>query len=691
MSPYAPKASLSPQSPHSHKSHQPKLSSKTKPNTAIGPTGKVFEVIDAEEAAWVRQDGLTVSELIEKGLGSIRLLGLWALCHSDMSVPVLKETLSGMVKNFDWVMASDEMCEEVTSVLIDVVGTSGQGAQYLLEQLITQLRFNVSQQSGVTIGDEEFASKIELKKRVRALLQQQPMGTALAPRDEKLMISLLRYHPRGDEVLTGVVSVKVDNHLQFEGRRAFAVVRKTDKNEGSGNEGGEDGAESSEADERCVDEESVEGDENGEGEERCEKGREGVEKRRERAETGERDTPRTNSTTENAEGSESEVTGMSAGASEDRLSELSAAPCKDKTSEVEQTDSLKELKLSQSGKEGDPHIGNDKDEFESSDEEEEVNFSYVKCIDNICGKEHLADRRLAQCVFTLVHSRPLLLQPMIACLKRSLPPNRADAWTITRYIRQILYLGDRIGEARRALLRMVFSKLTEIDVEIKQRDPNTFDDDLLHAWRSEQQAALLREVKIGNVDTTQTADAVKALNDPDTLKQLYLQIRGEEDIDPLAHKLDGIMDLVFVYVTRQLLFNEVEASVMVKKVKDKGDDIHLLSSSEKGGSSSAFTDTSTSLSEIDTTGEMTTTDDDAPKRRLTPSAKPPNSPHSPRSPQSPGFPGSPHSPRSPRSPRNRSMKASDVMAGELINLFNDVILNYASHTSYVQVSQLSEV
>eukprot|EP00419_Tripos_fusus_P004641 CAMPEP_0172674746 /NCGR_PEP_ID=MMETSP1074-20121228/12901_1 /TAXON_ID=2916 /ORGANISM="Ceratium fusus, Strain PA161109" /LENGTH=684 /DNA_ID=CAMNT_0013492177 /DNA_START=84 /DNA_END=2138 /DNA_ORIENTATION=+ len=78
---------------------------------------------------------------------------------------------------------------------------------------------------GLRVGGRNFTSRRELKGECASLLRHCDENQHLGPDDERFMLELLSYHPRGAEKKRGCIAVSVGPHPNFGGR-CFHILRK---------------------------------------------------------------------------------------------------------------------------------------------------------------------------------------------------------------------------------------------------------------------------------------------------------------------------------------------------------------------------------------------------------------------------------------------------------------------------------
>ncbi|CBZ51782.1 conserved hypothetical protein [Neospora caninum Liverpool] len=178
-------------------------------------------------------------------------------------------------------------------------------------------------------------------------------------------------------------------------------------------------------------------------------------------------------------------------------------------------------------------------------QEECEDFSYVRCVDNMLEDDSQADRLICHILKQLAEAFPGSVAHLHEALRRNFPPLRFSVDALVAYAKNLLWISQHVPQIRALLWKLLVSKMTSIDVEIKLADPNSIDLEQMQVWKREQLALLARQLEKGAVAPSVVQSI---LGEPQWFCLMYEKVRSEEDIDIMAAKLDGLMRVSFSFL-----------------------------------------------------------------------------------------------------------------------------------------------
>ncbi|KAK2198227.1 RNA polymerase I specific transcription initiation factor RRN3 [Babesia duncani] len=172
-----------------------------------------------------------------------------------------------------------------------------------------------------------------------------------------------------------------------------------------------------------------------------------------------------------------------------------------------------------------------------------VDFSYARCSDNIKTRGEIFRENMCDVAIEMCRIFPQLIGSNLVELIDSIYPHQNIG--IEQHVsvaKAILYIANHLESLRGELYKLLISKLTIIDAEIKLADPNAVDVDKVEAMRAVKLKELADKIKRGEINLKQ---AKATCEGPEWFKTMYEKMRTEEDNDDQSQKLDILLAIFY--------------------------------------------------------------------------------------------------------------------------------------------------
>ncbi|PFH32977.1 hypothetical protein BESB_081760 [Besnoitia besnoiti] len=467
--------------------------------------------------------------------------------------------------------AAKDQLEEFETTLLDILGLrGGNGVHASVDILVGQLREKPhrhkptgedgggenggSAAGGIKIGEKFFfPDKVALKSRLRQILQAYDEKEELRGDDFELVKGVLEFHPKAKRKMQNMSGLFVSTHPtpKFRQTRCFFIRRlihppasasaapapalpSEGAPAGQVNPGTAEAA-TTEPREGPPSEKREETEEVGNGDRDKSEGEDAQEatKAEEKAEDARTKDAKAEEKKQEAKMEEEKGEGAKAEGQEGEPKEA-----KTDEGEGQKESEVKEGKGNQTELEK-------PDEPTEQVQEECEDFSYVRCVDNMLEDDSRADRLICHTLKQLAEAFPGCVAHLHEALRRSFPPLRFSVDVLVAYAKNLLWISQHVPQIRALLWKLLVSKMTSIDVEIKLADPNSIDLEQMQVWKREQLALLARQLEKGAVAPSVVQSI---LGEPQWFSLMYEKVRSEEDIDIMAAKLDGLMRVSFTFL-----------------------------------------------------------------------------------------------------------------------------------------------
>ncbi|EDO06288.1 RNA polymerase I specific transcription initiation factor RRN3 family protein [Babesia bovis T2Bo] len=210
-----------------------------------------------------------------------------------------------------------------------------------------------------------------------------------------------------------------------------------------------------------------------------------------------------------------------------------------------------------------------------------TDFSYARCADGVPARYHRLHNVFIDVLVELCRLYPRVIGQVIESFENLYPHYNLALEHHVSVSRNLCTLARRVPALLGPLYRLLITKVTIIDAEIKLEDPSEFCEEKIKALRLETMRQLASELKSGSIDIS---EAKHRIGNPNWYQELYATVRTDEDLDDMTQKLDAVMSVLFSSLTRLLNDNMDTPAVQKPSMPELTED-----SSDSDGSDSVST------------------------------------------------------------------------------------------------------
>ncbi|GIX64467.1 RNA polymerase i specific transcription initiation factor rrn3 [Babesia caballi] len=230
-----------------------------------------------------------------------------------------------------------------------------------------------------------------------------------------------------------------------------------------------------------------------------------------------------------------------------------------------------------------------------------VDFSYSRCADRVNTRGARYRDSICHVVIELCRLFPRVVDDVADLLPSVFPHYNLAIENILSVVRALLAISRHVHPLRAVVYRLIVKNMTIIDAEIKLADPSSFAEETFALMQAENFKEIAQKLRTGEIDIS---EAKEQLGASAQFKQMYENMRTDEDFDNMTQKLDSLMGVVFEELNTVIRANmntpisEHAANTRLPSRVDNGAQVGGDDSSSDSDEENARPDSASSASEM---------------------------------------------------------------------------------------------